>query len=107
MKSSKAHTGGLSALNDGLDRMYGNRNPIKQGMYYLRHIAAMTKESLHSKADIAAELAHRDMEIDRLLNIAQQAHDRLLRGDSDKELLIILESTWKERPNAELTGRDA
>ena len=36
------------------------------GNYYIRHVSAMTREGLHSKSDIAAELAWRDMEIDRL-----------------------------------------
>jgi len=33
----------------------------------------------------------------RLEMICQSAHDRLLRGDSDKELLAILEEAWKGR----------
>lgn len=46
------------------------------GGYYIRHISAMTREELHSKSDIAAELGFRDMEIDRLkLEVAE------LRGD--------------------------
>lgn len=36
------------------------------GNYYIRHVSAMTREGLHSKSDIAAELAWRDLEIDRL-----------------------------------------
>ena len=32
----------------------------------MRHVSAMTGEALHSKSAIAAELAHRDREIDRL-----------------------------------------
>lgn len=35
-----------------------------KGGYYFRHVDAMTRESLHSKSDIAAELGHRDMLID-------------------------------------------
>lgn len=38
----------------------------KAGGYYCRHVSAMTAEGLHSKSAIAAELAHRDIEIDRL-----------------------------------------
>lgn len=38
----------------------------KAGGYYCRHVSAMTAEGLFAKSDIAAELAHRDMEIDRL-----------------------------------------
>ena len=33
----------------------------------------------------------------RLEMICQSAHDRLLRGDTDKELLAILEEAWKGR----------
>lgn len=36
------------------------------GDYYFRHVRAMTGESLHGKSKIAAELAFRDAEIDRL-----------------------------------------
>lgn len=35
------------------------------GGYYCRHVSAMTGENLHSKSDIAAELGHRDMLIDK------------------------------------------
>lgn len=45
---------------------YAKRDILKQGNYYMRHVAAMTAEGLHDKSDIAAELAHRDIEIDRL-----------------------------------------
>ena len=79
------------------NKQYAQRDPIKLGEYYLRHIMALTEEKLHSKADIASEMAHRDMEIDRLVGIITQAHDRLLRGDSDKELLDLLETGWSER----------
>jgi len=36
------------------------------GGHYSRHVEAMTVEGLHAKADIAAELAWRDAEIERL-----------------------------------------
>lgn len=38
----------------------------EDGGYYYRHVHAMTKEDLHCKSDIAAELAWRDREIDTL-----------------------------------------
>lgn len=41
-----------------------------------------------------------EYEITRLQTIVSHAHDRLLRGDSDKELLDILELAWKDRPKA-------
>ena len=49
-----------------LEKQYADRNPIAQGHYYIRHLMAMTSEKLHSKSDIAKELAHRDMLIDDL-----------------------------------------
>jgi hypothetical protein len=45
---------------------YAERDIMGQGQTYLDHINAMTVEDLHSKSDIAAELAHRDLEIKRL-----------------------------------------
>lgn len=36
------------------------------GNYYGKHIAAMTREDLRSKSDIAAELGYRDMTINQL-----------------------------------------
>jgi hypothetical protein len=50
-------------------KQYARRNPLKQdeaGGYYIRHVEAMTAEGLHEKSAIAAELAHRDIEIVRL-----------------------------------------
>lgn len=56
---------------------YADRDIIAQGSYYLRHVSAMTAERLHEKSDIAAELAHRDQEIDRL----RAERGALLGGD--------------------------
>lgn len=36
------------------------------GNHYCRHVSAMTREQLHSKSDIAAELGWRDMQIAKL-----------------------------------------
>lgn len=44
---------------------YADRDHMALGDYYLRHVSAMTGEALHAKSAIAAELAHRDREIDR------------------------------------------
>jgi len=43
---------------------YKERDPEALGEAYIRHVDAMTSESLHSKAGIAAELACRDNEIE-------------------------------------------
>lgn len=48
------------------EKQYADRDHMAQGNYYMRHLMAMTAEGLHSKSDIAAELAHRDMVIDEL-----------------------------------------
>lgn len=50
-------------------KQYAERDAIaleKAGGYYSRHVSAMTTEGLHSKSDIAAELAWRDMRIAEL-----------------------------------------
>ena len=45
---------------------YPEQDHMALGEYYLRHIDRMTAEGLHRKSDIAAQLAWRDREIDRL-----------------------------------------
>ena len=48
---------------------YAKRSPMEldlAGGHYERHVSAMTSEGLHEKSDIAAELAWRDLENDRL-----------------------------------------
>ncbi|AJF08188.1 hypothetical protein [Geoalkalibacter subterraneus] len=48
------------------DKQYATRNTGEQGVYFDRHNDAMTREALHGKHRIAAELAHRDIIIERL-----------------------------------------
>lgn len=48
------------------DKLYADRDIVKQGQEYVKHVSAMTAEGLHEKSDIAAELAHRDVEIQAL-----------------------------------------
>lgn len=51
------------------DKQYAERDAYEldvAGGYYCRHVSAMTGEKLHAKSDIAAELGHRDMIIDKL-----------------------------------------
>jgi len=40
--------------------------PILKSPHYAKHVLSMTKEDLHSKADIAEELAARDIQIEEL-----------------------------------------
>jgi hypothetical protein len=49
-----------------MSKLYAERDIIEQGGYYSRHTSAMTGEGLDRKSEIAAELAHRDIEIDKL-----------------------------------------
>lgn len=58
-------------------KLYAERDIIEQMQHYVDHVEAMTAEALHSKSDIAAELAHRDIEIERL----QRELNRVTRGD--------------------------
>lgn len=44
---------------------YAERDHEKQGEHYMTHVSAMTGEALHGKSAIAAELAHRDIEMER------------------------------------------
>jgi hypothetical protein len=55
---------------DKNDLLYAKRDVMaldEAGNYYCKHVMAMTAEELHSKSDIAAELAYRDALIDYLL----------------------------------------
>jgi len=49
--------------------LYAPRDPReldRAGSYFTRHMDAMTGEGLHSKGDIARELGHRAMLLDRM-----------------------------------------
>jgi len=51
------------------EKIYGDRDLMAMdsaGNYYCRHVDHMTREKLHSKSDIAAELGWRDMQIANL-----------------------------------------
>lgn len=49
----------------------------RNGNHYCRHMSAMTGEELHSKSDIAAELAWRDHQIDKLREALAYSADYL------------------------------
>lgn len=60
-----------------MSKLYGERDIMaldEVGGYYMRHVMAMTGEGLHGKSEIAAELGHRDMQIDVLIQQAKAAH---------------------------------
>ena len=56
---------------------------LDEGGYYTRHIYAMTNEGLYSKSDIAAELAHRDLQID-MLRLALEKQTQIAIGILEK-----------------------
>lgn len=61
-----------------IPKQYATRDIIeldKKGGYYCRHVQAMTEEGLHSKSDIAAELAWRDEQIARLQKCLSEVMD--------------------------------
>lgn len=47
-------------------RVYPAHRPWDVEPHYSKHVSAMTSEELHSKHDIAIQLAWRDQEIERL-----------------------------------------
>lgn len=56
-----------------------------------------SSEPIRNEADSLLMIRAGD-EIYRLRSICQQVHDRLLRGDSDKELLVLLDMANAENP---------
>jgi len=69
---------------------YEERDIKVQGETYVKHVSAMTGEDLHFKSDIAAELAHRDIEIKRLKDeLKRQCTEcPLNRRDVDKSCIF-------------------
>lgn len=81
-----------------MGNLYAERDIIEQGNHYFRHTSAMTSEGLHSKSDIAAELAHRDIEIERL-----QARAAELSSENDALKKANLDSVaWESGCKSEL-----
>lgn len=52
-------------------KLYAERDHYQLSPQYERHLLAMTAEGLYSKSAIAAELAYRDIEIERLRPMAE------------------------------------
>lgn len=65
--------------NYGRKKLYARRDIESLGNLYIDHLDAMTGEGLHSKSDIAAELAHRDI----LLDAAHRALRSLVEWGGD------------------------
>lgn len=58
--------------------LYAERNPCELEPHYKAHVIAMTREGLHDKSEIAAELAWRDQQIaelrTQLATMQERAH---------------------------------
>lgn len=61
-----------------IDCIYAVRNPDDQGEHFMRHMDHMTREGLRSKAAIASELAHRDIEIEKLKKEVDEAEQNVI-----------------------------
>ena len=64
------------------EKLYAERDICEldaAGGFYFKHVLAMTAEQLHSKSDIAAELAHRDLRIQQLEAVLNSTRDYLAK----------------------------
>ena len=77
-------------------KQYAHRDLEGLDAYYHRHVTAMTSEGLHSKARIAAELAVRDAEIDKLK--ALQSGEPVVDRDGYNTWSNSDGDTWLESP---------
>lgn len=64
------------------EKLYADRDICEldeKGGFYFKHVLAMTAEGLHSKSNIAAELAHRDIRIKQLEDLLNDTRDYLTK----------------------------
>jgi len=59
------------------NQYYPEKDAQELGQHYLNHVSAMTVEKLHSKSDIAIQLAWRDQEIESLQAELEQVKGKL------------------------------
>ena len=90
-------------------KQYAERDIIEQGAHYALHISHMTSEELHSKSDIAAELAHRDIRVAELeeylstrgATSRRRLHERIEKLEEHQEALYkALQTAQQERVEA-------
>ena len=86
---------------------YAERDPeeLDEGGHYCKHLMAMTAEDLHSKRDIACELAYRDKRIAELeqdLREMDAENDRLSteRFNEGMERAAKITDKWELGKNA-------
>ena len=71
-------------------KLYADRDIMqldREGNHYCNHVLAMTQEGLHDKGDIAAELAFRDAQIDRVTAERDALQQRLTAADERADVL--------------------
>lgn len=73
-------------LENNKMKIYVHEDHMEQGNIYMKHLSAMTKEQLHSKADIAGELAGRDIIITKLTKLLEDTI-KIIDFPSDTDLL--------------------
>lgn len=66
------------------------------GGHYCRHVSAMTTENLHSKADIAEELAWRDMQLAKLRKRMTESESVEVRLRESRALLARMVTYVRE-----------
>lgn len=87
-------------------KLYADRDSRALGQHYLKHVEAMTVEGLHSKADIADELAWRDVQIESLTaRVAELERDAVMMKKIDG--LTKLEPGWDGYRGVPLPARTA
>jgi len=87
------------------EKLYAVRNPYELQPWFFRHMEAMTAENLHSKGDIAMELAWRDKQIHNLnkivnglltsLDVQQAKIDSLMLEYCPDEMIEEQLREWK------------
>lgn len=88
---------GASKGEDVKSNLYADRDPRQLEPWYSRHVSSMTTEGLHDKADIAAELAYRDLQIET----SQQATAACMkRIDELWAKLEERDARWRETTKA-------
>lgn len=69
------------------EKLYAERDYDEIEPYRMRHVMAMTAEGLHSKSDIADELAYRDKVIANQADQLTIAKQRIAELEKDAEIL--------------------
>lgn len=64
-------------MNTAVNKLYAPRDYEVCGEQFARHMQAMTEEGLHSKSDVAWELAWRDHQIEQLRSALTASEKRL------------------------------